>query len=145
MLITRRTFVGGAAGALLPTVLPVPLFLPIRPFLPIPPVPSIPPTGDLRVDGPTLRSRLEQLSVFGRPTGGTFADGVSRVAYSDADVRGRELVIGLMKAAGLAPRIDPAGNIFGSRAGTDAGLPPILGWPFPACDKGRDCSRRSAA
>src|SRR5437773_3952657 len=126
MLITRRTFVGGAAGALLPPVLPVPLFLPIRPFLPIPPVPSIPPTGDLRVDGPTLRSRLEQLSVFGRPAGGTFADGVSRVAYSDADVQGREYVIGLMKAAGLEPRIDPAGNIFGTRAGTGGSLPPIL-------------------
>ena len=79
-----------------------------------------------RVDAAALRQRIEALSSFGRPTGGTFADGVSRVAYSDADVAGRRYVIGLMRAAGLEPRIDPAGNIFGRRAGTDGALPPIL-------------------
>src|SRR5262245_19110059 len=45
-----------------------------------------------RVDGSALRRRLEELSVFGRPAGGTFASGVSRVAYSDADVQGRAYV-----------------------------------------------------
>jgi len=79
-----------------------------------------------RVDAQQLRARLEALSMFGRPPGGTFADGVSRVAYSDADVQGRQYVIGLMQSAGLAPRIDPAGNIFGRRAGAEASLPPIL-------------------
>jgi N-carbamoyl-L-amino-acid hydrolase len=79
-----------------------------------------------KVDAFALRQRLEALSVFGRPAGGTFADGVSRVAYSDADVSGRSYVIDLMRAARLAPRIDPAGNIFGRRAGTDASLPPIM-------------------
>jgi N-carbamoyl-L-amino-acid hydrolase len=78
------------------------------------------------VDGAMLRARLEALSVFGRPAGGSFADGVSRVAYSDADLAGRTYVIDLMRAAGLDPRIDPAGNIFGRRAGTDPTLPPIL-------------------
>src|SRR6185295_15795835 len=78
------------------------------------------------VDGAALRARLEALSLFGRPAGGSFADGVSRVAYSDADLAGRKYVIDLMRAAGLAPRIDPAGNIFGRRAGTDPSLPPIL-------------------
>ena len=79
-----------------------------------------------RVDGTALRQRIEALSMFGRRSGGTFADGVSRVAYSDADVDGRRYMIDLMRAAGLAPRVDPAGNIFGRRAGTDASLPPIL-------------------
>ena len=79
-----------------------------------------------RVDAAALRQRIEALSAFGRPAGGMFADGVSRVAYSDADVAGRRYVVGLMQSAGLEPRIDPAGNIFGRRAGTDAGLPPIL-------------------
>jgi beta-ureidopropionase / N-carbamoyl-L-amino-acid hydrolase len=79
-----------------------------------------------RVDATRLRQRVEALSVFGRPSGGTFADGVSRVAYSDADVAGRRYTIELMRAAGLDPRVDPAGNIFGRRAGTDASLPPIL-------------------
>ncbi len=79
-----------------------------------------------RVDALALRQRIEALSVFGRPSGGTFADGVSRVAYSDADVAGRRYTIDLMRAAGLDPRVDPAGNIFGRRAGLDASLPPIL-------------------
>jgi beta-ureidopropionase / N-carbamoyl-L-amino-acid hydrolase len=79
-----------------------------------------------RVDAAALRRRIEELSAFGRPSGGTFADGVSRVAYSDADIAGRRYVIGLMRAAGLEPRVDPAGNIFGRRAGTEATLPPLL-------------------
>src|SRR6186997_3001119 len=76
-------------------------------------------TPSPRIDGARLRQGLEALSVFGRPSGKTFADGVSRVAYSDADVAGRQYVMGLMRAAGLEPRIDPAGNIFARRAGTD--------------------------
>jgi beta-ureidopropionase / N-carbamoyl-L-amino-acid hydrolase len=80
----------------------------------------------IRIDARRLRERIEALSVFGRPPGGTFADGVSRIAYSDADIEGRRYVMGLMKSAGLQPRIDPAGNIFASRAGTETTLPPIL-------------------
>ncbi len=83
-------------------------------------------SGGSQVDGSALRQRLEALSLHGRPPGGTFADGVSRVAYSAADISGRHYVIGLMGAAGLAPRIDPAGNIFARRAGRDATLAPIL-------------------
>jgi len=79
-----------------------------------------------RADGAALRARIESLSVFGRPIGGTFTDGVSRVAYSDADVSGRKYVIDLIRAAGLDPRIDPAGNIFAKRVGTEPSLPPIL-------------------
>jgi beta-ureidopropionase / N-carbamoyl-L-amino-acid hydrolase len=82
--------------------------------------------AELRVDGARLRRHLEELSVFGRPAGGSFADGVSRVAYSDADVAGRAYVMRLMEAAGLKPRIDAAGNIFARRAGTDNALPPVL-------------------
>ena len=78
------------------------------------------------VDAAKLRERLEALSRFGRPANGAFADGVSRVAYSDADVAGRAYVMDLMRAAGLEPRIDPAGNIFARRAGSEAALPPIL-------------------
>src|SRR5262245_53305735 len=83
-------------------------------------------TAGPRVDGVKLRERIEALSQFGRPAGGTFADGVSRVAYSDADVAGRRYVTDLMRAAGLAPRVDAAGNIFARRDGTEPSLPPIL-------------------
>ncbi len=79
-----------------------------------------------RVDGAALRQRLEALSLHGRPLGGTFADGVSRVAYSDADVAGRQYVMGLIRGAGLEPRVDPAGNIFARRAGREPAMAPIL-------------------
>jgi N-carbamoyl-L-amino-acid hydrolase len=78
------------------------------------------------VDPQRLRARIEALSQFGRPAGGTFADGVSRTAYSDADVAGRNYLMNQMRASGLQPRIDPAGNIFARREGRSAALPPIL-------------------
>ena len=78
------------------------------------------------IDAAALRQRIEALSVFGRKPGGTFADGVSRVAYTDADVAGRRYVMDLMRAAGLSPRIDPAGNIFARREGSEPSLPPVL-------------------
>jgi beta-ureidopropionase / N-carbamoyl-L-amino-acid hydrolase len=83
------------------------------------------PSG-LRINAARLERRLEGLSAYGRPAGGTFADGVSRVAYSDADVAGRKYAMEAMRDAGLQPRIDPAGNIFAARAGMDLSLPPIL-------------------
>src|ERR1041384_1873815 len=80
----------------------------------------------LRINAARLQRRLEDLSVYGRPAGGTFADGVSRVAYSDADAGGRKYAMAAMGEAGLKPHIDPAGNIFGARAASDASLPRIL-------------------
>jgi N-carbamoyl-L-amino-acid hydrolase len=80
----------------------------------------------IHVDANRLRSELEALSVFGRPPGGAFADGVSRTAYSDADLAARRYVMDLMRDAGLASRIDPAGNIFAARPGAPATARPIL-------------------
>jgi N-carbamoyl-L-amino-acid hydrolase len=89
-------------------------------------LPALAAQPDLRVDARRLRQRIEALSAFGRPAGGAFADGVSRTAYSDADVEGRRFVMSEMRAAGLAARIDPAGNIFATRDGAGPRLPPIL-------------------
>jgi len=111
-MISRRRFVRGMAAASLAAVAGVRA--------------RAQNAQSIGIDGRRLRERIEGLSMFGRPAGGTFADGVSRIAYSDADVEGRRYVMGLMKAAGLQPRIDPAGNIFAMRAGTDRSLPPIL-------------------
>src|SRR5438270_9373306 len=81
----------------------------------------------LRVNADRLRLNLEGLSVFGRPAGGTFASGVSRTAYSDADVAGRRFVMELIRSAGLQPRIDAAGNIRALRApSVQQGMPAIL-------------------
>ena len=110
-MISRRAFLGGLAGAAVASG----RRLDLR-------AQAAPP----RIDARTLRERIETLSTFGRPAGGAFADGVSRTAYSDADVAGRAYVMAQMRAAGLQPRIDPAGNIFARRAGTIATLPPML-------------------
>lgn len=77
------------------------------------------------VDGARLRNRLERLSTHGRPPGGTFADGVTRVAYSVADLTARAWIIDEIKSADIAPRIDAAGNIF-ARYGGQPNQPAIL-------------------
>ncbi len=51
---------------------------------------------------------------------------MSRVAFSAADIAGREYVKSLMRGAGLDVRVDAAGNVIGRRAGTDPALPVIM-------------------
>jgi len=80
----------------------------------------------IAIDGARLRDRLERLSTFGRPAGGSFEDGVTRLAYSDADIEARAYVTALMAQAGLSVVTDAAGNIIGRRAGSDPALRPIL-------------------
>jgi beta-ureidopropionase / N-carbamoyl-L-amino-acid hydrolase len=88
---------------------------------------SNPESDGLRVDTARLQSQIERLSEFGRPAGGTFASGVSRIAYTEADVSARAYVMSLMREAGLSPRVDPAGNIFGS---SPAAQPPSTARPI---------------
>jgi N-carbamoyl-L-amino-acid hydrolase len=79
------------------------------------------------IDSARLRTRLERLSLFGRPDGGSFESGVSRVAYSDADLAARRWLLAEITAAGLTPRIDPAGSIFARwHPDGSAGRRPIL-------------------
>jgi len=77
------------------------------------------------IDAARLRNRLERLSTHGRPPGGNFASGVSRVAYSVADLTARAFIIDEIKSADIVPRIDAAGNIF-ARFGGQPNQPPIL-------------------
>ena len=77
------------------------------------------------IDAARLRNRLERLSTHGRPPGGTFASGVSRVAYSVADLTARAFIIDEIKSADIVPRIDAAGNIF-ARFGGQPNQPAIL-------------------
>jgi len=68
-----------------------------------------------------LWGTLQKLGEFGKNPEG----GVSRVGFTDADLAGRQYVTGLMREAGLEVRVDPAGNIFGRRAGSE-NLPVLL-------------------
>lgn len=75
-----------------------------------------------RADAARLERRIGELGRFGANPGG----GVSRVAFSGADIAGREYVKGLMRGAGLEVRVDAAGNVIGRRPGTDPALPVIM-------------------
>jgi len=75
-----------------------------------------------RADPARLEQRIHELGRHGANSGG----GVSRLAFSAADVAGREYVKSLMREAGLEVRTDPAGNIVGRRTGTDPALPVIM-------------------
>jgi beta-ureidopropionase / N-carbamoyl-L-amino-acid hydrolase len=77
---------------------------------------------NFRADSKRIEERIKELSRYGaNPEGG-----VSRVAFSDADVAGRKYIRSLMEKAGLKVRVDAAGNIIGHRKGRNPKLPVIL-------------------
>ncbi len=78
--------------------------------------------SDWRVNGARVNQHLADLSRFGRNLEG----GVSRVAFTQADIEGRAFAMDLMRAASLDVRIDAVGNILGRRAGTLRDAPLIL-------------------
>jgi N-carbamoyl-L-amino-acid hydrolase len=78
-------------------------------------------SAKFHINASRLQGTLEKLSEFGKNPEG----GVTRLGFSEADLAAREYVTSLMKQAGLQVRVDPAGNIFGSRAGSEK-LPILL-------------------
>jgi N-carbamoyl-L-amino-acid hydrolase len=78
-------------------------------------------SAKFHINSQRLQGTLEKLSEFGKNPEG----GVTRLGFSETEMAAREYVIGLMKQAGLQVRVDPAGNIFGSRAGSEK-LPILL-------------------
>src|SRR3989441_11818187 len=71
------------------------------------------------------RKRLEEsMAALGR-IGETPAGGLSRLALTDEDRRGRDLLVEWMRAAGLTVTVDRMGNMFGQRPGRES-LPPVM-------------------
>jgi N-carbamoyl-L-amino-acid hydrolase len=68
-----------------------------------------------------LLGNIEALARVGAIEGG----GCARLALTDEDKAGRDLVVGWMKALGLDVRIDAIGNVIGLRAGRE-NLPPVM-------------------
>lgn len=87
-----------------------------------PPLNNQPSDKNLRVDVKRIEQRILKLAEFGKNPEG----GVSRMAFTEADVQGRNYVISLMRETGLKVSIDAAGNIIGRREGHDPKLPPIV-------------------
>ena len=79
-------------------------------------------TPNINANPQRMEQRIKALSEFGaNPEGG-----VSRIAYSEADLAGRAYIMELMRELGLAVRVDTAGNIIGRREGRDESLPVIM-------------------
>ncbi len=78
-------------------------------------------SAPLRVNGVRLNSWLTAFDRIGRTE-----TGINRVAYSPADLQGRAFTLDLFRQAGLVPRIDAAGNIYGRTEGSNSALKPIL-------------------
>jgi len=77
----------------------------------------------LRIDGARLMSRLEELAKCGARDDG----GCNRLAFTDADKEGRDLVTGWMRALGLTVTIDGIGNAVAVRPGSEDGPPVMCG------------------
>ncbi len=70
-----------------------------------------------------LHASLRELSEIGATTGG----GVTRLALTDEDKAGRDLLRRRLSEAGLEVRIDDVGNMTGQRPGSEDGLPVLVG------------------
>jgi len=75
----------------------------------------------LSINGKRLMASLQHLAQIGRlPTGG-----VQRLAFSRPDCQARSLVRRWMQEAGMAVRIDAAGNLIGRYPGQCSGAPAL--------------------
>jgi ureidoglycolate amidohydrolase len=81
------------------------------------------PTQGLKItiDSAGLRRRIDELSLISEAP----APVVTRVLFSEADMRGREYVRKAARDAGLAIREDAVGNIFARWEGSEPALPAV--------------------
>src|SRR5207302_10735378 len=73
------------------------------------------------IDRTRLAHAIEELGRIGETPRG----GLTRLALTDEDRRGRDLMVRWMREAGLRVSVDQMGNIFGERAGSEP-LPPVM-------------------
>src|SRR4051812_42542967 len=78
--------------------------------------------NELRINGPRLWSSLMELAKIGATAKG----GVKRLALSDLDRQGRDLVVSWGREAGLAITVDQIGNVFMRREGRNPALAPVV-------------------
>jgi beta-ureidopropionase / N-carbamoyl-L-amino-acid hydrolase len=77
---------------------------------------------DIRVNGERLWSSLMELAKIGATAKG----GVRRLALTDLDRQGRDLVTAWLRDAGLTVTVDKIGNIFGRRRGRKPDAAPVV-------------------
>ena len=79
-------------------------------------------TPTLRINGPRLWDALMTLAQIGATPKG----GVCRLALTELDRQGRDLVSGWAREAGMSVTVDQIGNVFMRREGRNPALPPIV-------------------
>lgn len=77
--------------------------------------------SNVKVDQDRLEKRIFDLAEFGLQTNGE----TERVAFSDADINARNWVIKTLEDFGMVVKVDAAGNIIGTRKGSEASFKPI--------------------
>jgi N-carbamoyl-L-amino-acid hydrolase len=80
-----------------------------------------PPDLAIVIDGAGLQRRVDELALISEAP----APVVTRVLFSEADLRGREYVRRAARDAGLSVREDAVGNIFARWEGSDPSLPAV--------------------
>ena len=75
-----------------------------------------------RINGERLWDSLMELAQIGATAKG----GVKRLALTDLDKQGRDLVVRWGREAGMSITIDQIGNVFMRRDGVDNTLPPVM-------------------
>lgn len=79
--------------------------------------------AQIRINLDRLMGRIFELGRIGALTGG----GAKRLALTDEDLAGRDLVRGWMQDAGLEVTTDVIGNTWGIRKGQEDGAPVLMG------------------
>lgn len=82
--------------------------------------------ASLRIDGDRLLRRVRDLGSIGPITGANGEPGSARLALTDDDRAGRDVVASWMRDLGLDVRVDAIGNVIGRRAGSDPTLAPVM-------------------
>jgi len=77
----------------------------------------------MKIDRKRLEHTIEELGRIGATERG----GLTRLALSDEDKRGRDLMVRWMREAGLRVTVDQMGNIFGERPGAPGHAPVMMG------------------
>jgi N-carbamoyl-L-amino-acid hydrolase len=75
---------------------------------------------EVRIDGDRLWQRLEALGEIGAVHGPNGERGCARLALTDVDRDGRDLVVSWMRDLGMDVSIDAIGNVVATRAGSDS-------------------------
>jgi N-carbamoyl-L-amino-acid hydrolase len=92
----------------------------------------------MKIDGDRLQRSIDERERIGETPRG----GLTRLALSDEDRRGRDWMVGRMREAGLRVAIDQVGNIFGERAGAEALSPVVMGSHVDSVPTGGDHRER---